>query len=255
MCIWCLNERAALLTGFIAARAFLFTMTGVLLFLLLFLKCILLFQNRSESDCVWLFVILLSSSLSLLLLSVLLLLLLRWKSCRRRDIGSLFLCTRSTPLHIRGSRMVSAYYYFLCFMPSQSSHLPSSYWKGGSQMRNSKIQGKGGTVILPYLNIIVPHSLFRTLMHRTYTGVYNIRYLSFSSLNICLFFLTFISVKQIFIFPFFFPTQYHAQQGVVCFIISIKWLCWRDNQVVKYHFSKQLLEWERTWWKHRNGWK
>lgn len=153
--------------------------------------------------------------------------------------------------------MVSFSIISLCFhcLLSPLTCLPVTE-RIGSQMRNSKIQRE--RLLLCFLIwISLSHSLFRTLMHRTYTGVYNIGYLSFSSLNICLFFLTFISVKQIFIPFLFFPTQYHAQQGIVCFIISIRWLLLKRQPSVKIPFFKgKCSVRENTWlWKHRNGWK
>lgn len=79
----------------------------------------------------------------------------------------------------------------------------------------------------------------------------------FYLLTFCLFFLIFISVKQIFIPFLFFLTQYHAQQGIVCLIISIRWLLLKRQPSVKIPFFKgKCSVRENTWlWKHRNGWK
>lgn len=153
-----------------------------------FLKCILLFQNRSEVTVCGYLLFCCPLLLLLLLLSVLLALLLRWKSCRnRRVLLGLFLCSRSTPTSWttpRGSLTVSFSIISLCFycLLSPLTYLPVTEWIG-SQIRNSKIQRE--RLLLCFLIwISLSHSLFRTLMHRTYTGVYNIGYLSFLSLNI-----------------------------------------------------------------------
>lgn len=90
--------------------------------------------------------------------------------------------------------------------------LPSSYWK--NWFPNEKQQNTEERLLLCFLIwISLSHSLFRTLMHRTYTGVYNIGYCPFHLLTFVVLFSLHLSVLNKSLFLSLFPHTISCSAG------------------------------------------
>lgn len=149
-------------------------------------------------------------------------------------------------------------HYFASVYIAYLSPLPYFHWPNELAPKWETIKYKWRRALLLYflIWILLFHSLFRTSCCRTYMLICNFGHLSFISWHLYIF-LTFINDKQVFIPFLYFLTQYHAQQDMVCFIISIRWLLLNRQSTIKIPFFKgKCSVRENTWlWKHRNGWK
>lgn len=164
---------------------------------------------------------------------------------------------------------------FCLFILPTSVHSPTFQWPSELDPKWENIKHKWRDSLLLYLFAYRCHILCsgpsciedtnvcaRTHTHigiyiHTHTYIYTFCHLFFIFWHFCLFFLTFINVKQILIPFLYLLTQYHAQQDIVCFIISIRWLLLKRQSSVKIPFFRgKCSVRENTWlWKHRNGWK
>lgn len=200
-------------------------------------------------------------SFSVLLLFVLLALLSRWRIVSEIEAFQwVSLCYKHTHLmknSLRASNGILLHYFASVYI-AYLSPLTYFHWPNELAPKWETIKYKCRSVLLLYflIWILLFHSLFWILLHRIYMLICNFWHLSFISWYLFIF-LTFINDKQIFVPFLYFLTQYHAQQDMVCFIISIRWLLLNRQSTIKIPFfkGKCSVRENTLLWKHRNWWK